>query len=86
MHKYITVENKLKEPIKIYLDGELQEPVVEGASTKRLTYKYFVGGAMGVVAKSSKDGKELWKKDYRGSEIEAIREGDELHIVVSATK
>lgn len=86
MHKYITVENRRTEPIKIFLDGEYQEPVIEGGSTKKLAYKYFVGGAMGVVVKSSKDGKELWKKDYRGSEIDAIRNGDELHIVVPATK
>jgi hypothetical protein len=80
-----TIENKQSEAVKIYIDGDLQQPVIEAHTTTRLSEKVFAQRSVGIVAKSAKDGTELWKKDYEGQEMDEIREGDELHFVIPAS-
>ena len=84
--QYVTIENKRNESIKVFVDGELQGPTIVGKSTCKLTNKQFVSGSIGVVAKSAKDGTEVWEKNFSGSTLNEIRKGDELYIVVPDSK
>ena len=82
----MTIENKRSESLKIYVDGELKQPEIKGNTTTRLSDKVFAGGSIRVVAKAAKGGTELWKKEYRGEEMDEIRKDDELYVVVPDLK
>jgi hypothetical protein len=51
-----TIENQRSEAVKIYIDGYLQQPVIEAHTTTKLSEKVFAQRSVGIVAKSAKNG------------------------------